>query len=284
MNGMNLALNLWNLDWMNQPLVRLFVQDQYTFLYAFGLVLSRMIGLMVVAPLIDRTIIPVRVQLKMALILAVVLAPSLLTFQHPGPLPEAPRDVVLLAASCATELAVGAVLGLTVTLMIHALQFVGHLLDQQAGLGAGEVLNPGWGAAGGATSTLVMVISTTLVFASNAHLDLIEHLLRTFQDIPIGTASLELLSGSGLTALMQMALVVAVRVAIPMLALMSLVSLALLVLQRSTPQLNLFAFGLPVRIVVHLGFVSWMLPGLASGLADGLPALFEGASRVVRGA
>jgi flagellar biosynthetic protein FliR len=218
--------------------------------------LSRIVGLLLVAPVLGATTIPVRVRLGLALTLALVMAPL------------APLDIRPLSAAGVATLAqqvlVGAAIGFVLKLVFEAVAFGGQFVSQAMSLGFAEVVNP---AAGGSTPVLSQfytMLVTLLFLTLNGHLQLIDLLAESFRTLPVG---MDGIGSNGLWQVLSFATHLfggAVRVALPALTAVLVVNLGFGAISRSAPSMNLFAVGFPITICLGVVAVWLALRGLPS--------------------
>jgi flagellar biosynthetic protein FliR len=193
---------------------------------------------------------------------------------HPGGL-----RVVDLSTACLGELVIGLALGFGIRITLTGLSLAGELIDQQAGLGLAQVFDPASG--GEATITGQSLLWTALAALLlleplGGHLLLAGAMLDVFEVLPVAAAvSLETLSGT-LVALAQQSLVLALQVAAPLLAVMSLVTLASGWLARTTPQVQLQVIGIQLRGLVSLLVLALSASGMTRVAVERIVELMEG--------
>jgi flagellar biosynthetic protein FliR len=211
-----------------------------------ALVLARVTGLFVTAPLLSSSAIPVRVKAYLSLGVSLVVLPNMLSAR-----PTVSGWVDLLTGVGA-ELALGAVLGFVLSLMFAGLQLGAHMVAQQAGLAMAEVLNPGFDTESDVLGNLYYWVAAIAFLAANGHRVLVRSLLDTFAVLPpMGFSWPE----SATTLLVQAFGVVfdlAIRVAWPVLLALLLAELAMGFMGRVLPQFNVLVVGFPVRLLVGL--------------------------------
>ena len=141
----------------------------------FVLVLCRVAGLMVTAPMFGSNAIPRRLKAALALTVAATVFPLVA--------PEVPADITLRTAvvGVAGEMLIGLVIGLSMSLVMLGVQLAGMMIGQQAGIALASVMDPSQ-----ETPTTVVgqvyMISTMLVFlAIGGHRMLMAALLDTFE-------------------------------------------------------------------------------------------------------
>lgn len=244
----------------------------------FALVLTRLSGLMLTGLwMLGSASVPPRMKALAVIALALLVTPTQLTPLQLSAATPAFSTVLDLAFVAATELAVGAAMGLGLTILLGGLQLAGDVADQQAGFSLGQVFNPQTGDMASPTgSFLVWVATAALVAAEPFGVEerIVSGVLDTFAAMPPGRAAVSPQLVTTLSALVGQSLVLAVKVAAPLVAAASLVSVALGFLGHTVPQINVLVLGLAVRAVVSLLLLAVSLGPMGDVvLAMGLDAL-----------
>lgn len=176
------------------------------------------------------------------------------------------------------ELSLGFVLGLGVRTVLSGLQLAGQMIDQQAGLALAEVFNPGFNTNTSISGTFLFMFGVTvflLMEPVGGHLMMVSAIIETFQTIPIGEAFVSVTAVELLRDLVHQSLVLAIQVAAPLLAGMSLVALAMGFLGHTVPQINVLIIGFPIRAVTNLLILSLTLSGAARVVVDVIPKVID---------
>lgn len=200
--------------------------------------------------------------------LAVVLSLSVLsTASEHAPSAE----LAPLVTSAVEQLVIGSALGFLTRLLFSAVESAGSLIDLFGGFSVAFAYDPL-----SATNTSIFgkfygILASTLLFASSAHLVILQGFLRTFRAIPLdGTLNMSNVGSAAIHGLTAM-FVAALQIAGPLLAVLFIADLALGVLSRISPQLNVFQMSFPVKIMLTLGLVGLsfaLLPQVIGQLAD----------------
>ncbi|GAP66682.1 flagellar biosynthetic protein fliR [Mizugakiibacter sediminis] len=231
--------------------------------------LGRIGGLMLTAPVLGGRNVPARIRAAFALLLALLLAPTL-PLQSALPSALAPAGL----ATMAQQVLIGAAIGFALRLVLEAVAFGGHLVALTMGLSYGEVVDPQSGTSEPMLSQFYLLLATLLFLAMDGHLALIALLGDSFRTLPVGVA----FGADALHALVAFGARLfegALAVALPAVAAMLVVNMGFGVMSRAAPSLNLFAVGFPVTL--SLGFVVvWLsLGGLQAAVASLTDAAFE---------
>ena len=221
--------------------------DLLSLIPVFVLVLFRLAGMMLFAPLFGSAKIPVRVKAMIALVLAMVITGSLKT-RHV----DLPESVWGLTLGIGAEMAFGLALGMVVSLVFIAAQWAGEIIGQQMGLNISEVLDPQFGGGGSLVGDMYFML-TMMVFLSpfvNGHHALILGVRYSFDALPLMSVAIDLDLLHMLAGLLQSAAALAVQLAAPMLMTMLIVDLALGCIGKAMPQMNVMAMGLSIRAIL----------------------------------
>lgn len=231
---------------------------------AFGLVVARLAGLFVWGPVFGHQALPLKFRALLVLALALVVTPALLPMASRQPIdglgfdrlaagpPLIGGDVADLVRMGAGELMVGLALGLGMQTILSGMQMAGRLIDQQIGTSLAEVFNPELGGDVSLSGQLLHQLGLLVFLLIGGHLLIVAALLDTFQSLPIGAAGVGPPMFELLTRLVQQSLMLALQVSAPVLATLAVVGLALGVLGRAAPQINVLMLGFPVRALVGL--------------------------------
>lgn len=235
------------------------------FLVGF-LVFARVAGLLMTLPGMSAKSIPATARLALAFPLTVVLYPAV------GAVPT-PATVVDLVATVGTEAIIGIAMGMSVSLLFGAMGMAGDLIGTSIGLNVGAMLDPLSGAQQGAIGTLAGCLGTATFLVTGTHLRCIVALGDSLRTLPPGAAASPFAAGGVLLQAATTVAATSAQLAGPVLALVLLVNLAMLVIGRMAPNLQLFfAIGTSLTVVAGMAVLVAALPSLigvyAHSLAD----------------
>ena len=220
----------------------------------------RISAMFAATPIFSARSIPVRIRIILAMLLAWLLVPVL----------PAPPAVDLLSIEAALiggyQVLIGVAMGFIFQMVFGAFIIAGQSIAMAMGLGFASIIDPQNGTQVPVVSQAFLIMVTLIFLALNGHLLLIDVLAKSFQHLPVG---LFLPSRDGLWQLVTWGSSMfagGVLVALPAVAALLLVNLAFGVTSRAAPQLNIFAVGFPVMIMIGLAFIIITLPGIADHL------------------
>jgi flagellar biosynthetic protein FliR len=230
----------------------------------FILVLARISPLFLLAPLFSARQVPPRVRTVVACALAIGLTPVALRGQ------QIPNDVLALFGLVLKELLVGLGFALSLSLLFAAVNSAGALLDMLVGFSFGAIVDPLTGNQSAVLAQLYGFVALAIFVAIDGTSWVIGGLARTFELVPL-TAAPDIASlGAGVVQTFTTIFSSALQVAAPVLLAIVITDVAFGVVTRVVPQLNVFAVGFPVKVVVGMLVVAASLPFVSGWVSDQL--------------
>ncbi len=216
--------------------------------------LTRVLAVLAAAPVLGQTRIPARVRIGLAIGIVLALMPVL-----PAPPAIAPTSAAGMLV-LATQIVIGLAIGFVVRLAFSAVEMAGDLIGMQMGLGFAMFYDPGNVQHTPILGQFMVLLATLSFVAINGHLMIIAALADSFRSLPIavappGTSFFGALSRHG-----AIVFVAGLQLALPLIVAMLVANLALGVLTRAAPQLNIFAVGFPLTIAIGFGALLLTLP------------------------
>jgi flagellar biosynthetic protein FliR len=228
-------------------------------------------------PVIGTRLVPVRVRLGLALALTALIAPLV---------PPAPAvDLLSMAGALlvSQQILIGAAMGLALHLVFSAFVHAGQVIAMQMGLGFASMIDPQNGVAVPVLSQFYMILVTLLFFALDGHHVVIEVLADSFHTLPPAAHGFAPADGWALVQSAGWMFAGALRVALPAVTALLFVNIAFGVMMRTAPQLNIFAVGFPISMILGFAVILFTLPGIAPQLDDLLTNGFELMRRLTAG-
>jgi len=237
----------------------------------FALVLMRISGLVLTAPLFGTPIAPVRIRAAFAMVLAVVMFPAVAA-GVPGRL-----ELSEALPAAIAELIIGMTIGLSLSLLLAGAQVAGTVAGQQAGMALGEVFNPFQNEDTAILAQVYVAVLMLVFLAIGGHRAMLAALLDTYRTIPVLSyapdESIVLLLLNALTTAFALGL----RMAGPVVIALFLTEAAFGFLSRTVPQLNILSVGFGLRNLVALGVAAVSLsalePLLVNAIGDNLETI-----------
>jgi flagellar biosynthetic protein FliR len=216
----------------------------------------RIMALFAAAPVFSHRSIPARTKIALSVLIAIVVAPmSANVAVYPLDSPDAVRVLI-------HELLVGISLGFAMKLTVSAIELAGELMGLQMGLSFAAFFDP----QGGVTETPVGswfgIIALLLLLAINGHLLMLSAVTDSFRHFPIGPHTDLPLNLAQITNMGGDLFLTSLHIALPVIAVILVTNLAIGIMTRVAPQMNLPAVGAPVGVTVGLGAVFVITPYL----------------------
>ena len=215
-------------------------------LYLFELIFMRMSGFLLFNPLLGRSNLPAMVKTGMALVL------SILVFGTAGTGVPQPDTLVELAFRLLLELGIGLVLGFVMRVVFSVVQIGGEVIDTQMGMTMAQIYDASSQANLSVTASLLNILLILDFFAENGHYTLMRLLTTSGELVPYGAAAL----GDGVYAyvieLFLACMLLAVKLAMPILAAELLGEVGMGVLMKAIPQINAFVINIELKVIIGL--------------------------------
>ena len=240
---------------------------------AFFFPLARILALLVVAPPFNNAGLPRRVRLLAGLAIAIAIAPALPKI--PAIEPASGAGLLIFAQ----QIVIGFAMGLAMRLVFTAIDLAGSMISNQMGLGFATSYDPQSASQTPVISEFLGMLALLFFMAINGHLMVIATLTESFTVLPIGAASVAHGSWLNIANAGGVIFSAGVLLALPIVVTLLITNIALGVLGRVAPQLNLMVIGFPITIV--LGF-SALLASM-SYLSIPLQDMFEHGMRSMLG-
>lgn len=236
----------------------------------FTVVLARTGGLFLFGPVLASEHVPRQVRLALAAALALVVVPNV------GAQPvELPETLIGYAAVLTAELGIGVALGYGMVLVFGGAQMAGQAVSQQLGVSMGGIINPDFDEGGTAAGELYFLLASLVFLLVGGHRALVEILLHTFRVIPPGQGAFEGPVIETLVALAGESFSAAVRLAAPVVVALVASEVAIGLLGRTVPQMNVLVVGFPIRNLLAVAVLLLSLGGASVLLRDEISAAAE---------
>jgi flagellar biosynthesis protein FliR len=211
----------------------------------------RILALISAAPVLSHRSIPARAKIGLALAFTIILIPTL---------PASPQISIASAAGMeilVQQLMIGLAIGFSITLAFAAVQLAGDLIGTQMGLGFAWFVDPQSSTQGPMVGSLLSLFATLIFLAMDGHLMMLAAIAKSFAIAPIGSEINLAFDWRKLLNAGSSVFSIGLHLALPALAAVFLSNVALGVLTRAAPQLNLFAVGFPITLSLGL-LILWL--------------------------
>lgn len=212
----------------------------------FFLAFSRILAILVHVPVLGGQSIPNQVRIGLGFVLAMVL----ISWQ-PLP-PEAPAvGFIAYAIAIGKEIFLGTLIGFSADLVFGAIQMAGAAMGLGSGFESSRIFNPAMGEAGSAFDQIFIMTAAMVFLVIDGHHLVLIAIQRTFDVIPV-SGSLPLDNLDTVVSATSAFIAAGIHLALPVMTAVILTDLALGLLARVAPQVQVYFLGLPVKVVVAL--------------------------------
>lgn len=227
----------------------------------FLLILVRISGFMVSAPIFSLRNIPMRVKPLLAIAIAIVVF-------HVVPYKEiAYSTTIEYALVVITEMLAGVIMGFMANVAYYILSFAGQIIDQEMGFSMVNQYDPITSAQVTITGNFYSYAVMLMVLITNMHHYLIRAITDSFQVLPVGSVVIDFNLYKVMKRFVVDYFVLGFRIVLPIFASMLVVNTILAILARVAPQMNMFVIGLQLKVFVGLVVLVLMFM-LITGVAD----------------
>ncbi len=230
----------------------------------FLLVMVRFSGLMVSAPFLGSTNVPLTAKVGLSFFGALLVTPTL-------PLLDSglPQEAIAFAVLALGEFLIGLMVGFVVGLVFAAVQVGGQIMDLQTGFGMMNVFNPALGTQFPIYGFFLFILAVLYMLVTNLHHVMIAGFVHTFEAIPIGGFVAEPALLWEVSRWGDAMFVDGLIIASPVAAAMMLAYVTMGLIGRVIPQIQLFVVGFPLTIATGL-MITALSIGLYVQILDGI--------------
>jgi len=214
-------------------------------------------GLIMSAPLFGSRPVPARIRLGLTLVITFVVVP-VVTPAVPAVDALSPSGVLVVIQ----QVLIGVLMGFALQLVISAVITAGQVIALQMGLGFSLMVDPQNGAQAPVLSQLYVLMVLLVFLGLDGHLVMIEILSDSFRYMPISDKGLVPDDFWQVVSWGSMIFSGAVGIALPAIASLLVVNMAFGIMTRAAPQLNIFAIGFPITMMLGFAVVLLTLPSV----------------------
>jgi len=249
-----------------------FTTDQLMgWVIAFMWPLSRILGLFSSSPLFSTTNFPMMTRVGLALAITILVAPILP--------PQSITDPFSFAgfASLVNQFIIGITIGFVMRIFFTAIEMTGSLIGVSMGMSFASFFDPLTQSQTQVISQFFSAVLILLFVTTDLHLLMIDSLIQSFYIVPMDQVSLNIKGFKDVAFLGGKIFSIGLQLSLPIVTALLITNIALGVLTKAAPQLNIFGIGFPITMAVGLGmmFVSlpYMIKPFIKTLSDGIETI-----------
>ena len=235
----------------------------------YFLILSRLIGVILTAPVFSSR--QIFVLAKMAM---VIWTAALLIFVVPLPA-RLPDTNFAFFLALIVELLIGVLIGFTADLMITSIEFAGSIMDTQAGLSVASLLDPSTGRNAALLEQVLKKVAVIIFILIDGHHMVLSALQQSFNVLPVGAPVDMANAGRFVLTFGKDIFKVAVQLSAPILLIVFLVDFGFGILNRVAEQINVFQLGFQVKPIVAILVLLAITPSLVQSILSIMEGVME---------
>jgi flagellar biosynthesis protein FliR len=245
-------------------------------LAAFLFPLARIFGLLASAPIFNNAAQPRRIRLAIGLVITIAIVPVL------PPMPHVPAGSWVGFAILAQQIIIGVLLGFTLRIAFSAIDIAGDLIGMQMSLSFAVFYDPQNAGQTPVLSEFLGLLAMLIFLALNGHLLTLSVLVESFRLLPVTATPF---SSGGIASMLAWSSTLfsaGLLLALPLITALLIANLAMGVLARVAPQLNIFAVGFPVTLMSGFIVLMFSIPYLGAALERLFDQAFRALAAVLR--
>lgn len=228
-----------------------FLQLYFSQFLVFVLVLTRISGVIMTAPIFGSRSVPIQIRAFLAIGLSLIVTPL-----QDSSLMAEPASLLNLLWMLGREAMLGLALGLAVMILFTGLQLTGQIMGQMSGMSLADVFDPSSGTSVPVFAQLLDVVTLSVFVAIGGHRQVLDALLDTFRARPPGGDDFPINVVPTLTMVLGESFLIGFRAAAPVMVALLMSVLILGLISRTLPQLNVIAVGFSVNSLIMLAVFS----------------------------
>lgn len=223
-------------------------------LWAFLLVLTRVAGAFTFVPLpgVSGVLAPARVAFALGFTMALSSRWPAMDNLHP--------TAGMLLGWIASEAAIGIAIGVSVSIVVEAATMAAQILGLPAGYGYASTVDPTTQADAGILVVLSQLMAGLFFFAMGLDRELLRLFAQSLERVPVGVYRFTAGSAAPIIQLAANLFSVGARLALPVVALLLMVDIAMALMGRLNSQLQLLSLSFPAKMLVALLVLAWIAP------------------------
>jgi flagellar biosynthetic protein FliR len=217
--------------------------------------LVRILAFISIAPFFGNKSIAMPIKVAMGILLAVAMAPAI---------PKIPSFDLLSpegALVIIQQMIIGLALGFVMQIIFTAIEMSGQISGMTMGFGFATFFDHQSQGSTAVISQFLNILAMLVFLSMDGHLMMISALLESFYTFPVANSDM-MLDGMRIAQWGSQIFTIGLQLSLPVVATLLITNIALGVLTRSAPQLNIFGIGFPITLLTGFLVIALMLPSM----------------------
>lgn len=220
----------------------------------FLMFVVRMSALFIISPIFGRANIPAYVKVLLSVMVAFI------AMQFYPPPEELPPTILHFVLAILGELLVGLTIGYITTMFFGIVFTAGQIMDTQIGFGMVQIYDVATNAQMPIVGTIMNIVMIQSFLLTNGHLRLIRMLFATFEYLPVGHVAFNQSIAELMLRGFVQTFILSINVAMPIIASAMVAEIGLGIVVRTSPQMNIFVLGMPIKTILGLVMIGVVIP------------------------
>ncbi len=216
----------------------------------------RVLALFTSTPVFSSRVFPVRARIALAFFVALAAQPFL------GTQPVVSMNGTGAMGAVVQQVGVGLAIGFAIRVVFAAVEVAGEVIGFQMGLNFASFFDPSLNAQTSAVARFFGQMALFLFIVMNGHLLVLLAVVKSFKSFPVDQNFLEALKHMKVLDLGVDLFASGLWIALPLVGMLMFANLALGIVSRVAPQMNIYAIGFPITLTVGLVGMAATLPML----------------------
>ncbi len=228
----------------------------------FTLIIMRMSGMIFLNPIFGRTNIPNYFKIGLSLLLAVIVFPMV-------PVGEIQAHTsIMYGVLLLKEFIVGFLIGMVMRIFEMVAIYAGTIIDFQMGLAMASVYDAQSGGQIALTGNILQIYFLLLFFAVDGHLAIFKILMTSHEVIPYASVTLGTGAVDAILVIFLECVALAVKLAFPLIAFEFIMEIAIGLLMKMIPQINLFIMSIQLRVIMGIVMLIFLMTPIGDYLEN----------------
>jgi len=245
----------------------------------FWLVFARLSGLMMSAPILSSSSVPIQIKLAASLFFSLIIFPLI---NYNTQALSLSTHWILYTLTIGKEIIIGLSLGYIIKFLFTGIQLAGQIIDFQMGFGMARVIDPQSGTQTLLTSQFGNILAMMIFLGINAHYALLKAVVESFTLIPLYVSSLHPQFFHSIVTLAGNIFTISLKAGAPIIIVLLLVQIAIGIMNRIIPQMNIFMVSLPLKIGIGLLTMGLVMPYFLHFFAGLFGSLYQNLLFVIK--
>lgn len=223
----------------------------------FFLVFARISGIFVISPFFGSLSIPIRVKAGLALFISLLIFPVVNQY-----IPSVPEELNKYFFLTVSEVIIGIIIGFLCTLVMSAFQISGEFYSVQMGFGFVNTVDPLSQVEQPIIGQLIGFFALIIFLIIGGHHLMLIAIFNSYEAVPVFSLTAANLISAKIVEVFCGMFMIAMKIAMPIMGVLFLVTLALGLLARVAPMMNIMVLGWGITIIMGIITLMFVLPML----------------------